>query len=432
MSIANKTSKEVPRAAKVLAGLIPGPWSPQTKATSQKTPAATGGFPLGLQLKVPSKVVGNDGTQVKVGYAITKPSNPSLSISTQKITPLGGGRAMVDFKMTSVTGNVVKQTLSSGIDIDYQYGDEQSFSHYGGPLVLSFNPNQFVNAHSGSVYVLTGTSGVVTGVSAANGSASGLLGGLVEYKKITYPANTGALKIIPNNWSSNCGQNFDGILTVSTGSGVSERIIYASNSDIVNVISTTGIYGRTGFASNGTTPLSGNVNVPVIFRVASSKNTQALPSGLRVNNSNRELFEGFGEYLQQSTPLRDGNFYKLYSGNFKINTGTWTGLIPANTPYSIAYYETGVVYNSYFIDGSINLSVFSDKVLTSTGVNFAAQKLTASGIVDIKTYTGVALSSGNYTAGSSKNSNDFFLRIAAQNAALNSIAQQKHNYITSL
>jgi hypothetical protein len=436
MSIANRNSKEVPLVAKVLAGLVPGPWTAQGKVSGQKIPAASGSFPLGLQLRVPSKVVGSNGKEVKIGYAITKPDDPSLSVSTRILTPLNDGtnRVMTDFKISSVTGNVVKQTLSSGVTVDYQYGDEQSFSHYGngGSITLNFASNEVVSAHSGNVYILTGASGVVTGVSAAAQSVSGLLGGLVEYKKISYPANTGALKVIPNNWYNNCLKNFDGILTISTGSGASERIIYATDSNIVNITSTTGVYGLTGFASSGTVRLSGFVNVPVVYKVITNNDAQALPSGLTINYNNSGLFEGFNEYLQQSTPLKDSNFYQLYSGMFNINTGTWTGLIPANTPYSIACYNTGIVYNNYFTGGTINLSVFSDRVLTSTGVNFAAQKLTASGIVDIKYYTGVSLSSGSYATGNNKSSNDFFIKIAAQNSTLNNIALQKHQYINSL
>ena len=79
-------------------------------------------------------------------------------------------------------------------------------------------------------------------------------------------------------------------------------------------------------------------------------------------------------HLKQTIPLKDTDFYKfynfLYSSNKKIATGTWDGIIPANTNFTIEYITTKnqsvgtnnefkVFYKNYGDNSQIDLTLIS-------------------------------------------------------------------------
>jgi hypothetical protein len=93
--------------------------------------------------------------------------------------------------------------------------------------------------------------------------------------------------------------------------------------------------------------------------------------------------------LQQSIPLKNTLFYKLYEPIYRkdsLNTGTWNGVIPSGTPFQIEILRTkndthGIDNNFQFNLYSKNyFTLFSGYTVTESGVNEISSGVFESGI----------------------------------------------------
>jgi hypothetical protein len=402
-------------------------------------------FLSGLRLSVPRTILTSQ-QEAKVAITLSNSNNPSLSIRTSTLVPDGSasGTAAQTYSFKNITANVVSQTVLSNTAYNYQLAEEQSFSYYGTPPVLSFADDTIY--HTGVQHVLTDGSGVMTGVSSSTGSFQPLTGELVCYSKAEYPAGTSSVKIIPDNWTKTSTNSFGGILTISTGSGVNEKIVYVSDHDLVTgtaYIEKSGITKLITVNGDGGSSYSfldyGKTGLRAKFKTVSSRGKNVLPYGIStftgasINGIPTFTITGTDQYLKQTGNIANTSFYNIYRDRFNMNTGTWNGIIPANTAYSIAYYNTGLVYRE-FIESGVNLSVFNANVLTPTGLNLRAQALTASGNITPVRHDAEQKITGSYSPRNSDSTPqiDLFNAIKLNNGLIKGIAIKRKNFISSL
>jgi hypothetical protein len=145
-----------------------------------------------------------------------------------------------------------------------------------------------------------------------------------------------------------------GLLVVSTGDNTKQNIVYISPHGIAKTTGHTVIETISTELSRLQPKVAGFPPRYVYKKVSSGINMTFLDVDSQYAN-NEPVFESglsFGNIsglslkgrLRQTTPLKDTIFYKLYnsfySGHKTINTGTWDGIIPANTNFTIEYITT--------------------------------------------------------------------------------------------
>ena len=173
-------------------------------------------------------------------------------------------------------------------------------------------------------------------------------------------------------------QDFKGIILISTGVGQNERICYISPHKAETGLCNTLVYGIKQYTVTRQkdfiyqTPriinekITSGIVVKTIF--PSSENIEAIfPSGIRFFESGKDTsafdiynYSGYATndtgtfypknwyhpyridadgHLKQNTPISGTAFYQMYSGLYsaskKFNTGTWNGIIPSGTPFSV-------------------------------------------------------------------------------------------------
>jgi hypothetical protein len=345
-----------------------------------------------------------------------------------------------DFKQ--ITGNVSQETRADRVLNDYQFAEEQSFKFSFAQLPTYAAGNDAPSFYfTGQTFLLTGASGVATGISSVASGFSALTPELVKYAQVDYPVSTSALKIIPNNWTLSCVPSIDGVLIISTGTQQNKKIIYVSDHDIVHLTGTTGVYTLTGVGTSGVRQ-SGIKDVRVTYQVVSSNSKTPFANGLTADyisisddGGDSYVAQNTTGYLRQTTPVTGTNFYKLYSGKFNnVANGTWDGIIPSGTPYTIDYYNTGIV-PGHFVRSGISLAIFNTGVLTPTGINLEAQKFTqGNSLVPISYTEQIACTGLVYLPRDSDrfDFNDLQNDVKAANIAQSTIAQKKADFIAGL
>jgi len=178
-----------------------------------------------------------------------------------------------------------------------------------------------------------------------------------------YNAYNCDIKIAPFlNQLSSFAQDMNGLLIISTGNNISQKICYISPHGLSTGYRNTIVY-ISGYSKNPSTNLVGQRKIATgilapclligseyysgdIFPTTGVTYNGDIPSGEYSKDSVTGI-SGFvnnmkldqDQCLFQSTPIQDTLYYKfynsIYTGIKDFNTGTWSGIIPSGTPFSI-------------------------------------------------------------------------------------------------
>jgi hypothetical protein len=171
----------------------------------------------------------------------------------------------------------------------------------------------------------------------------------------------------------NNGNKISDIIIVSTGIS-SKKIVYVSPHAIENFA---GFWAE--LSSSSRSPITGSGG-----RIINSRNVYLLQSGnltsvssfdyiytglnyiTKITSGSSKRFYNFdAAQLKQQIPLKDTLFYKLYEPVYRkntFNTGTWNGIIPSGTPFSI---ETVRLKNSEITTPNLNIYISNAFTLSS-------------------------------------------------------------------
>jgi hypothetical protein len=220
------------------------------------------------------------------------------------------------------------------------------------------------------------------------------------YQTTSYPAFNTDLIVVPKG-DSNFATGIKDLLIISTGIST-KKIIYVSPHKPYSFI---GFWAELTPSSRiAITGISGSiVNTRDVFKLASGNllsisSEENAVSGLQ-GYQGYDMFSGIPSLdslynvdqvkLQQSIPLKNTLFYKLYEPIYRkdsVNTGTWNGVIPSGTPFQIEILRTkndtlGIDNNFQFNLYSKNyFTLFSGYTVTESGVNEISSGVLESGI----------------------------------------------------
>ncbi len=221
------------------------------------------------------------------------------------------------------------------------------------------------------------------------------------YNTTSYPAFNNDLIVVPKGDLSNLTTGIKDLLIISTGIST-KKIIYVSPHQAYNYI---GFWAESSPSNRVAITGAGGsiINTRNILKLTSGEllsisSEETLVSGLQsyfgydmtseVPNLD-SLYNVDQVKLQQSIPLKDTLFYKLYEPIYRkdsINTGTWNGVIPSGTPFQIEILRTkndtpGIDNNFKFNLYSKNyFTLFSGYTITESGVNEISSGVFESGI----------------------------------------------------
>jgi hypothetical protein len=247
------------------------------------------------------------------------------------------------FVRLNFPANLSNTTSLSGINSVYTGAQIENSSSTG-------NNIQNINYYSRNTFVYTGV--------------SGLFGYLPYPQTVTswsYPKyaidsvlSINSLFSYPNNYN-----DMNGLLVISTGDNNNQEIVYVSPHEMSISTGHTVIENVSKELSRiqpkviGEPPryvykkISSGINVSFLDIDSQYFSGNIFESGLTTKNNipccTPSVFE-LKSHIKQLTPLKDTLFYKfynfIYSSNKKIATGTWDGVIPANTNFTIEYITT--------------------------------------------------------------------------------------------
>ena len=281
------------------------------------------------------------------------------------------------------------------------------------------------------------------------GHTNGIVTGSFNGHYLPYPntvelqksyRTTCPLKISTKYDNINSGNDvLHGLLVVSTGNGSNQKICYVSphsaksitaNTIIFNQKQTVDIYNKTGIQTVAT-----GVNLKVLDIDSSYYSGELFNSGITYSNyssgylnnlynSGVSIYNQYSgntpsgalnflninpykcdnnQHLYQQTPLKDTAFYKfynnLYTGSKSLNTGTWNGIIPSGSVYTIELISTKLntkiginkdfymIYSGFgtndnldigittatknYFEDNFDLPYLSDNQITKTGKGFS-------------------------------------------------------------
>lgn len=220
------------------------------------------------------------------------------------------------------------------------------------------------------------------------------------YQTTSYPAFNTDLIVVPKG-DSNFATGIKDLLVISTGISA-KKIIYVSPHKPYSFI---GFWAELTASSRVAITGSGGtiINTRDIFKLASGNLLSVSSEDTRV--SGLQSYQGYDMFsgiptldslynvdqvkLQQSIPLKNTLFYKLYEPIYRkdaINTGTWNGVIPSGTPFQIEILRTkndtyGIDNNFQFNLYSKNyFTLFSGYTVTESGVNKNSSGVFESGV----------------------------------------------------
>ena len=251
---------------------------------------------------------------------------------------------------------------------------------------------------------------------------------------------TSPLKISTKYDYFNSGEDvLHGLLLISTGNGINQKVCYVSPHGVKSITANTiifnqkpivDIYNKTGVQNVAT-----GINVKVLDIDSSYYSGSLFNSGItysnysdeyvdNVYNSGMSIYNQYSgntpsgalnflninpykcqsnQHVYQETPLKDTAFYKfynnLYSGGKTLSTGTWNGIIPSGTVYSIELISTKlntdiginkdfyIIYSGFgtndnldvnittatkdYFQNNVDLPYLNDKQITKTGRGFS-------------------------------------------------------------
>jgi len=222
---------------------------------------------------------------------------------------------------------------------------------------LIFSGKDFRNTTQFKTWTASNTNGAVSGNPSFNGF-------YISYPNTVeiwnYNAYNCDLKIAPLYQGIDANKDLNGILIVSTGNGTQSKICYISPHGLNTGYRNTVVYNDkkinigTGVYNQ---KITSGILVPALMLGAEYYTGIALPkTGItniytpNLNENNKLSVTGISGrvsnyildnngYLKQDVPISETLFYKfynnLYTGNKTFNTGTWNGIIPKGTIFSI-------------------------------------------------------------------------------------------------
>ena len=220
------------------------------------------------------------------------------------------------------------------------------------------------------------------------------------YQTTSYPAFNTDLIVVPKG-DSNFATGIKDLLVISTGISA-KKIIYVSPHKPYSFI---GFWAELTPSSRVAITGSGGaiINPRDVFKLTSGNLLSVSSEDTRV--SGLQSYQGYDMFsgiptldslynvdqvkLQQSIPLKNTLFYKLYEPIYRkdaINTGTWNGVIPSGTPFQIEILRTkndtlGIDNNFQFNLYSKNyFTLFSGYTVTESGVNENSSGVFESGV----------------------------------------------------
>jgi hypothetical protein len=278
----------------------------------------------------------------------------------------------------------------------------------------SYNVFKIYGINIGNTGIVTGTtSGVLpTGITGYS-VKPGWITYPHAYQTTSYPAFNTDLIVVPKG-DSNLTTGIKDLLIISTGVST-KKIIYVSPHQPYSFI---GFWAEPVTSKRiAITGISGSViNPRDILKLTSGNllsvsSQDAIVSGLR-NYQGYDMFSGIPVLdslynvdqvkLQQSIPLKNTLFYKLYEPVYlknSINTGTWNGVIPSGTPFQIEIIRTK--NDKLGIDNNFKFNLYSKKYFTL----FSGYTVTESGVNEIS--SGVFESGINYNYIVNENTNEY-------------------------
>jgi hypothetical protein len=179
----------------------------------------------------------------------------------------------------------------------------------------------------------------------------------------------------------NTGDNvLHGLLIISTGNGISQKVCYVSPHEVKPITANTITFNQKSYVDSynktGVQNVATGINIKVLDIDSSYYSGQLFGSGITESNYSNEYVDNlynsgisiFNQYtgetpsgalnflninpykcdnnqhLYQATPLKDTAFYKfynnLYSSSKTLSTGTWDGIIPSGAVYTIELIST--------------------------------------------------------------------------------------------
>jgi len=270
------------------------------------------------------------------------------------------------------------------------------------------------------------------------GNTNGIVSGNPSYSNfyLTYPNTVDTwsfnkypipLKLAASHLHLEGFKNLNGIITISTGTGVSSKICYISphglstgkaNCLVYVPVKQTGLYSNisykrfpSGIIINslflGSQYFTGEVFpstgirsrfsgehtsqfIESIFKTGCTNQTGFHASGLTIDNLESGLVnpvDCFGisgyynyfainsdQHLRQLTPIKDTLFYRfykdIYTGSKNFNTGTWDGIIPKETLFTIEFITTeynkdvGMYFPLYLLYTGFGTNDSKDRMIT--------------------------------------------------------------------
>ena len=207
------------------------------------------------------------------------------------------------------------------------------------------------------------------------------------YNTTSYPAFNTDLIVVPKG-DSNLATGIKDLLIISTGIST-KKIVYVSPHKPYSFI---GFWAE--LTPSSRIAITGSegaiINTRDVFKLASGNllsisSEENAVSGLQ-GYQGYELFDGFPTLdslynvdqvkLQQSIPLKNTLFYKLYEPIYRkdsMNTGTWNGVIPSGTPFQIEILRTK--NDTLGIDSNFQFNLYSKNYFTL----FSGHTITESG-----------------------------------------------------
>ena len=208
------------------------------------------------------------------------------------------------------------------------------------------------------------------------------------YQTTSYPAFNTDLIVVPKG-DSNFATGIKDLLVISTGISA-KKIIYVSPHKPYSFV---GFWAEPAPSSRIAITGSGGaiINTRDVFKLASGNLLSVSSEDNRV--SGLQSYQGYDMFsgiptldslynvdqvkLQQSIPLKNTLFYKLYEPIYRkdaINTGTWNGVIPSGTPFQIEILRTK--NDTYGIDNNFQFNIYSKNYFTL----FSGYTVTESGV----------------------------------------------------
>jgi hypothetical protein len=256
-----------------------------------------------------------------------------------------------------------------------------------------FTGSDFANSTFYRAWTKSNTSGAIPGNPSYNGFYLSYPSTLQNWQYNAYNCDT---KIAPiyNYLDTNQtnSKNLNGIILISTGNGQKNNICYISPHGIHTGYQNTLVYNINTINKKTTTintKISSGIKIPALTLGSEYYSGDIFPKTGIYNFTSLDK----NQHLTQNIPIKDTLFYKfytgLYTGSKTFNTGTWNGIIPAYTNFTIELISTElnkkigthnqfhIVYSGFgtddALDQKINYYIRENLILNYDKTSFNSQ-----------------------------------------------------------